>query len=812
MSLRTNHRARQVVRHCSRLLHYLNVAFVGLLFMVCFGLAGVTLRLSNGPIDLSWIAALYGDNLQVTRGGVHLSFANAALSWEGFQAGVDMPLGIRLTDVKVTDAEDRVLASAGHAFASIAVSPLLLGRFLPRELELYDGTIALIREYGDPSDAVPADGTKPVASEAGNAPPPAPANPVAAHSPPPRSFAEMLRGSDVLAQLDHVQLLNFQLVLRGEEHESHWRAAIKSLSLRRQPNGEIAGEAHVPFVLDDRTADLDLHVTLPREGNGEISARLGAVDAAAVAQIFPNLSFLAAVQAPATTQVVVKLSHDLNVVGATATVLFDPGQIRLGKETLSISHGTLRAHGTLNRVVIDEATLTLWTAKPKSTTTISLQGALTRSAERLTASVTAVVDNRDVVDLPAYWPAEAAHGARAWVLQNVLAGTIPHATAKLVAESDRDLNDVIVTNATADADANNVSIAWLDPIPPIDRAQVHLHLVDADHLSISMPTGRQRISNGGADLTIKDGQMDITGLSVKDQDTTISLRTEGSVQSALTLLREPRLKLLSKHPIDLQEPSGAASVSVTLAFPLETKLQAEEIDFHVAGHLEQLKLARLVAGRNLTDGVIDLTADKNGLTVKGQARSRHLLSIDGIMDFNSGPPSQVLQRITATGQPTVAQLGAAAIPVDSVLVSGDVPLSVTYSERRSGDGSIAINGDLTRAAVRVKAVGWEKAAGVSGKASATVTLAHGKLKSIQDIVATAGDLDLAGSADCADGSVRSATINSAPDLAGPICAAPRCFRRTARPTCPFRVLPSICPHTSTARRSTAASATTMYPT
>src|SRR5580698_9058353 len=129
MSLRMNRRASQVVRHCSRLLHYLNVAFVGMLFMVCFGLAGLTLRLSNGPIDLSWIAVLYGNSFEVTHGGVRLAFAHAALSWEGFQSGVDVPLGIRLTDVKVTDAEDRVLATAGHAFASIAVSPLLLGRF-----------------------------------------------------------------------------------------------------------------------------------------------------------------------------------------------------------------------------------------------------------------------------------------------------------------------------------------------------------------------------------------------------------------------------------------------------------------------------------------------------------------------------------------------------------------------------------------------------------------------------------------------------------------------------------------------------------
>ncbi len=69
-----NRRASQVVRHCSRLLHYLNVAFVGMLFMVCFGLAGLTLRLSNGPIDLSWIAVLYGNSFEVTHGGVRLAY------------------------------------------------------------------------------------------------------------------------------------------------------------------------------------------------------------------------------------------------------------------------------------------------------------------------------------------------------------------------------------------------------------------------------------------------------------------------------------------------------------------------------------------------------------------------------------------------------------------------------------------------------------------------------------------------------------------------------------------------------------------
>ena len=719
------HRTRQVVRHCSRVAHYLNVVLIGLLFAVGLGLAALTVRLSNGPIDLTWIPALYGNRIELTRGGLHLSFDRAALSWKGFQNGVGVPLDIRLTDVRVTDAHERVLASARHAFASLALGPLVLGHLVPRAVELDDGVIALIRDR----EGTPDLGLSPEL-ESDSPPPPKPS------TEPRRSFGDFLRGSDILGQLDHVQLRNFQLVMRGDVEPARWQADIKDLDLRRQANGEIAGAAHVPFVLDDRTADLELRVNLPRNGIGAINARLSAVDAAAVAKIFPALSFLAPVQAPATTDITLRLDHDLSLVGGSGTVLLDPGQISVGKGKLSISRGSIRVRVTMKQVVIEEASLSVLTGKPNATTTVSLKGTIDRLGERIGASVTAAVDNLDVADLPGFWPAEAARNARSWVLQNVTAGTVPRATAALVAESGPDLKDMTVTKASADLDANNVTMTWLEQIPPIEKAQVHLRLADPDKLIISMLNGRQRISNGGADLTIRDGQMEITGLSVKDQDAKINLRIDGPVTSALTLLKEPRLKLLSKHPVDLQEPGGTASVTVGLQFPLETKLQAEQIVFRVAARLEQVRLARVVAGRNLTDGVLDLTADKDGLAIKGQAALAGIpLTADAFMDFNGGPPSQVLQRVNASGRPSVAQLVAAGIPVEEVLTSGDVPLTASVVQRRNGEGAVTLNADLGNAAARVRPFGWSKPAGVPGKASATLALVRDSLKSIQNIAA-----------------------------------------------------------------------------
>ncbi|MFL5252237.1 MAG: AsmA-like C-terminal region-containing protein [Rhodopila sp.] len=742
-------RARQVARHCSLVLHYLNVALIGVLVVITIGLIAIAGRLSNGPIDVTWMAALYGNEIPLTRGGVHLSFGHAALSWEGFQSGASVPLDIRLTDVRVTDSEDRVLASAGHAFASVALGPLLLGRLVPRAVDLSDGIIALIRDR----EGTPDLGLSPeLDAEASQ-----PAKP--AQTAPAPSFSELLRGSDVLGQLDHVSLRNFRLELRGNAEPPKWQATIGNLGLQRQANGDIAGEAHVPFVLDDRTADLDLSVRLPRDGTGAINAKLSAVEAAAVAQIFPALSFLAAVQAPASADVTMRLDHDLSLVGGYGTILLDPGRVTVGKGSLSISRGSLRAHVTLRHVVIDEASLSVWTARPNVTTTIGLTGTIDRMGERIGASVTASVDNLDVADLPVFWPAEAAQNARTWVVQNVTAGSVPHASAVLVAEGAADLKDITLTKATADLDGTNVTLTWLDQIPPIEKAQVHLHLADPDKLVISMASGRQRISNGGADLLIHDSQMEITGLSVPDQTAKLNLQVDGPVPSALILLKEPRLKLLSKQKLELQEPGGTAAVKVGLEFPLETKLQAEQIVFHVAAHVEQLRLARLVAGRNLTDGVLDLTADTNGLTIKGQAALAGIpLSADAFMDFNSGPPSQVLQRVNASGRPTIAQLAGAGLPVEDMLTSGDVGLTATLIERRSGDGTITLNADLGNATMRLKPVGLNKVAGAPAKAAATLVMSHDVLKSIQNISLAGQDIDVAGSAELADGSIRSVTI------------------------------------------------------
>ena len=335
-----------------------------------------------------------------------------------------------------------------------------------------------------------------------------------------------------------------------------------------------------------------------------------------------------------------------------------------------------------------------------------------------------------------------------------------HGTASFVVEADDALRDVAVTKATADLDGSNATFTWIDNVPPVEQTEVHLHLTDPDTLDIRVSSAHQRVRNGSGDLLIKDGQMRITGLSLRDQVAVIRTQIEGPVVGALALLKEPRLHLLSTHPIALKVDDGDAVATLDFQFPLENKLQIDDVQIHADAHLTGVKLPDVAAGQTLEGGVFDLSVGKDGLTLKGQGAVAAIpVSVDGMMDFNPGPGDQVVQKITVTGQPSGAQLAAAGVPVSDYL-DGSIPLTVVLIERRGVDGSVAVNGDLTAATLSIHPLAWSKPPRSSASASATLLLSHDRLTKVDRIAVRGDGLLVTGAADFADGHVRSMVFDT----------------------------------------------------
>ena len=300
------------------------------------------------------------------------------------------------------------------------------------------------------------------------------------------------------------------------------------------------------------------------------------------------------------------------------------------------------------------------------------------------------------------------------------------------------LHDVVLTKATAELDGSNGTFTWLDDMPPVEQAEVHLNLTDPDTLDIHLAAGRQRINTRFADLLAKDGLMRITGLSAKDQFAEIRVRLDGQIVSALALLSEPRLHLLSAHPIGLKPAAGDALAALAIKFPLRNNLQVDDVQIHADARLSQVRVPDVAGGHVLDDGAFDLSVDKDGLTLKGRGTLAAIpVTLDGIMDFTPGAGDQVVQRISVAGRPEAAQLDDAGLHVTAV-VQGPVALTAVMAERRNGDGSVVIGGDLTQATLGIGPLGWKKASGVAANASATLLMSRDRLTKL-DRISVRGD-------------------------------------------------------------------------
>ena len=262
-------------------------------------------------------------------------------------------------------------------------------------------------------------------------------------------------------------------------------------------------------------------------------------------------------------------------------------------------------------------------------------------------------------------------------------------------------------------------------------AAAQLRIIDPDTLEIVVGAGRQEPRKGAGALLLRDGRMRITGIMQSHQVGAIEADISGSLPDALALLREPRLRLLDRHPIDLKDPAGQANVKLAVTLPLDENVSMDDIAIRAQAHLEGVHLSSVVAGKNLDDGAFDMDANANGMKLNGRALLASVpATVDASMDFRAGPPTQVLQTLTVAGQANATELAAAGLDATSVL-SGPMQLSATLTERRNGSGDVAVASDLTASELTVSALEWHKPRGTAAKVTARVALDHDRLARLE---------------------------------------------------------------------------------
>jgi hypothetical protein len=727
------------------------MAASGLLVVSCVLLAGTVLRLAQGPIDLGWLSDRARAALVDNTGPVRVSFDGVVLAWEGFSKGVDYPLDFRVSGIAITDPAGRQIVAAPSAHLTVSLAGLVMGRFVPRTIEVDHAQIEVTRDPGGAINVgLPADSNGP--ADAGSF--------------DLRQIGEQLshpagtdhvRSHGLLDQIRRAHFRDTEATITDRGSGLQVRTSGMDIELVRMRTGHITGTIRAPLAVGGQRTDLAAELNFTPGVETSVDMRVSAFNPAALA---PAVPFLAGVNVPVSGSAAMTLDATFKPRHMRAEAEFGEGKLDVGTGSFPLLHGSAALSGSPTEVTIRKAHFELARGADGNPEAVDLGGDIRHVSDRLVANLTARIDRVDVADLPRLWPSGLGDGARSWVIPHVTAGLATHGAIAVVVEADDSLRDLALTKASADLDVTNGVFTWLDDMPPVEHADAHLHLVDPDTLDIKVAAGRQRIRPGGADMLIRDGRIRITGLSAQKQTMVIRTQVDGPILSTLALLKEPRLHLLSAHPIELKVDSGELSATLDFKFPLVNKLSIDDVQINVEGRLKQARVLDIAGGHVFDDGAIDLRVDKEGLALKGRGSFAAVpVTLDGTIDFSAGSAEQVVQKIVLTGQPDAAQLDAAGLHITDV-VRGIIPVNAVLTERRNGEGSLTINGDLTKATLTVDLLAWNKPPGNTATIAATLLMSHGQLTNIDRINVQGDGVLLTGSANVGDGQIRSVQVDS----------------------------------------------------
>ena len=758
----------QAALSLARALHFLGTLVLGLAVLAGVGFAVLAWRLSQGPLELAWLAQRMQAAMNA-EGDTRVSVRSAAIAWEGFREGVDRPLDIRLLDVVVVDPVRGQRLELPRLELSLSLRGLVFGQVRPRAMEIDGARLLVVRtadgdigfQNSDTSNAAPdaAPDTAPdTAGEPGGTG--LVAALIAEMARPPTADQRGDVRSARFSELRRIRIRDAGLTVIDHQLAATWRARLLDLDLLRAPEGGVQGHARLALTLGGEEVALGASGTLEAGGaEMRVHASLGPVAPAALARQAALFAPLAALDAKVSADADLDLGPQLAVRRVRVDAHVGPGTARIGASDIALLGADLTAEGTTADIRLRGLNLRVPGHDADKPSVLRGSGTIHRDGGRLRAALALDLDRMDFADLGRVWPVGIGTPARTWLTENMTAGIAHDAHVDMVLEANQDLSDFTLASATGTMQGDGLTAHWLRPVPPIEHGAARLDILDPDTLEVTVTAGRQAQEGAhGEGIGIRSGRMRIVGLMHKDQVASIEAELAGPIADAITLLRHKRLHLLDRFPIELNDPAGQIGGTLSVKLPLENNLKIEQVDIHTDLHLDGAHLGGLVAGHDLDNGNLDIQATSDWMKLKGQAEIASIpTTLDAQMDFRAGGPAQVVRRVVASGRANASQLAAVGLYAGDVL-TGQVAAQLTVTERRDGQGEILANADLTGAGLYAEALEWRKPAGQKASVSARLRLRHDQLVGVDDIAADGDRLTLRANAEVAGGMITTLLI------------------------------------------------------
>ncbi|MEM9584033.1 MAG: AsmA-like C-terminal region-containing protein [Pseudomonadota bacterium] len=330
------------------------------------------------------------------------------------------------------------------------------------------------------------------------------------------------------------------------------------------------------------------------------------------------------------------------------------------------------------------------------------------------AAVDANIGSIDQDQLLGLWPTSAVKNTRNWLTRNIRSGELFNAAAGLRLRPNAPV-DAAVTFNFKEAD-----VVYLKTLPPIQQGDGYVTIAQ-DGLTLVLHKGHVKAPSGEL-LDMTGSMLRIPDLNRKIPDAEISLRAEGELTAAMSLLDEKPFQFLSKSELPIDLATGQAQVTAQLGLPLAKDVLVKDISYAVEARLSNVASTKLVEGRNLRAARMDLQAGGGRLSIAGKAQLDDI-PLDVTWSREIGPGSADGSTVTGQLELSQATLNAFNIGLPKGSVTGKGLGAFTLNLSKGAEPELSLTSDLQGIGLRIDGLGWSKPRAQAGKLEIALQLA-----------------------------------------------------------------------------------------
>jgi hypothetical protein len=712
-------------------------AVVGLVLAVVLVGAGAIWRLSEGPVSVDFLTPELEAAFTSPDSPIQIDVGRTELIWGGWDRTVDL----RARDWKLIGPEGQTVAQLPEVGITLSLRALAQGVIAPTRVEVSGARMTFERDrqgrFSMARASFPAAQAEEAETEMRDG---------EVASLLPGLIERLLTPStpeDPLTFLRSVETRDMTVRLIDRRFGTRLEARNASLELTRTDEG-ISGNAALGLDIGGEPVALEATLDYAAEpGVLRVDTAFRDLVLPEVARLAPELVPLARLQVPLDGLVGVVLNDEGTILSADFDLVSGPGALDLPRfydEPLALR--TVAAAGSFEageeRVTVDDLEV-VFGAPGGDGPTVRARVNLDLREGYKDLGIGARLDRMPVEDLARYWPRGASENGRAWVIENIAAGTATN--LELVASlrvPDTQEAEPEVSHLSGSFQFSGLEAHYLRPMPPVTDIQGRAEF-DNDSFVFDVAQGT---ANG---LQVGPAEVRIFGLSGTDHQAEISFAANGPLRSALEILNHPRLRLIDKLGFDVAGSAGTLSTEARFAFPLIDELSEEEFTTDTQAQLSQVALPDAAFGMDVTDGELELDLSMTQMQATGTLRLGGL-PVEADWTEYFVPRDGVRRRLTATTTALDGSVRASLGLPMAEFVEGPIAASASLTSAPDETSVVELQLGLAEAAMEIPALKWRKPAGAAGTASMTLELWGERLVALRDMQLAAGTLAMNGSA------------------------------------------------------------------